>query len=458
MKKYLAYHLNIMCTILAAALPIGSATLIGLIAVLISYHILSASNAHNLYWLALYTPINYYLIALYESLRATSIFIAIKIGWQNNAQKLMMALFIIAGIIVLGSGSLFYLVCMLFHLLHQAVQFYYFCVAMIFSALFVCGFYIITSFYYGLQRKQFSVILSLCAAILQCGLMYILVKKLQWGISSYALSNMLGYGIVAWLAWWIFSIPRGFSFNPFCISRVDLYQALKLLRFIGLPVWTVYFIIFISLGLINHLLVHFGPLIVSAYGLVFRIQSIILFPAIALGTALSILVNQCHRKHQFHLAQALLKEGLLLCVLLYSVLGMLCFSYKIFLMQCVTQHKEIVYAGAEYLKYCALSYSALGPIIMYGVFLEQTGFGLRNLCIQGVYFFVLISVGWYLTKVLRNYHYFYCFIAIENFIGFLLLSVLFFMYSDQQSCRCAMRVVRNNTLHLCRAPGISANL
>lgn len=428
------YYLILMQHILAIAVPVGAGAFFGLLALLINYHILSNSHAQYLYWLALYAPFNYYLIALYEGLKASSIFYSSQMQIGQSV-RMICALFIIMCGIILLSSILFYGFFLKFGFFHQDKYFCLFCLSMITSALFVSWFYITTSFYYGLQHKNLSMILNLIAGTLSCALTYFFVKKCQWGIFSYAISNIFSYGMIGCLSFWYFLKKNDVQGSHLFIYTTDILHALRLIYSVGFPVWASYFIIFVSLSFTNFMLSIFGHSILSAYGLAYRIQSILLFPAIALGTALAISINQCRIKQQMILAFALLKAGLLCSLFLYLGIAALCFSYSYFLMHSVTNNIHIVTMGVQYFKCCALSYAALGPMIAYGVFLEQIGLGLINFCIQSGYFLILTSVGWYVTRVLHNYHYFYYSIAADNVLGCFFMGVIFFILNYCQPKR-----------------------
>jgi len=420
------YYLTSMYSILSIAVPVGAGAFFGLLALLINYHILANSHAQYLYWLTLYAPFNYYLIALYEGLKASSIFYSSQMQAHQSIRMMLSLLVVMCGIILVSS-IIFYCIFFRYKFFHQEKYFSLFCLSMIVSALFVSWFYIATSFYYGLQRKNLSMLLNFVAGVLSCLLTGLFVKKCQWGIFSYAVSNIFSYGLIGCLSFWYFFKQHVVQSGDFFIGVAELWHALKLLYAVGFPVWASYFIIFVSLSFTNTILNTFGHTVLSAYGLAYRIQSMVLFPAIALGSALAISVNQYRVKQKFIFAFTLLKVGLLSSLFLYLGAALLCFLYPYFLMHSVTNNLNIVAAGVEYFKSCALSYAALGPMIAYGVFLEQIGLGLINFCVQSGYFLILTGFGWYTTQILHNYHYFYYAIAADNFFCFFVMGILFFI-------------------------------
>jgi Na+-driven multidrug efflux pump len=424
-----------LCTIekiLALALPMSGATIITLIAVLINCHILGAKNSWNLYLLALYIPVNYYLISIYEMIKSCVIVMSSRITLLDEKTKNLssiLTLMITSIILLLISGVVFYFLWRYNSPLKGNIDnenYCYFVLSMMGSSVFVCCFNIVNSFYCGMQKKKFSFLLTAIAASLSCILTALFTNYFKWPIINYAISTSISYSLVSIYAFFRLKSDYKIHFNQFIMNRSSLIFTFRLIKLIGFPVWSSYLILLASLVITNHILMPFGQAVLSAYGLAYRVQSFIFFPGIALGTAIAILVNQHHAQNEKILADNTLKSGALLSIAVYLLIALLCFVFKKNIMLFFTRDMQIVTAGVEYFSYCALTYFALGPIIIYGVAMEQIGYGLRSFFVNAIYFISFTLIGSFFAHYFNNYHYFYLSIAVDNLMIFFLVCFIFF--------------------------------
>jgi Na+-driven multidrug efflux pump len=162
---------------------------------------------------------------------------------------------------------------------------------------------------------------------------------------------------------------------------------------IALPVFASWLVILWGANLLNTLLASGGETLVAGFGLVYRLQMIIYQPALAMGLAMAILINQAgysvHPKYSNTIALA----GLLCSVMFYMFLGVTLFFARTPLAGLLTSQTAVQHVIAECLYYLAPSWLCIGPLLALLMLLEQTGYALSVLCLNLAYFIFVGLAG-----------------------------------------------------------------
>lgn len=155
----------------------------------------------------------------------------------------------------------------------------------------------------------------------------------------------------------------------------------------------------------------------AGYGVAYRIQTMVILPAISLGAALGILLNHnlgAGRNEQIY---SIFVKGILNTLGIYTVISALVYLFRQQIASSMIEDTLIQKYTSGYLEIVGLSYVLFGVILTTIIALEQINKGVLSLIIHLLYFFISITVSWILTVLFREISYFYWTISITNVVG-----------------------------------------
>ena len=198
-------------------------------------------------------------------------------------------------------------------------------------------------------------------------------------------------------------------------------SALILIRKVGLPVAASLAIISgYSLGLL-WVLGRYGPDVVSGFATALTAYNVIIIPAVMLGSATAIAINQQWGGGCFHLSRLTLRAGLVSTLALYLPIALGAWLGAGLLAEAATSVAAIGQVTALYLHTVALTYLVQGPVIAALTVMEQIGGGLYAVVLNAVYFAGIVVAAALVTRVLSGPEAVFGTIAVANLAG---LSVL----------------------------------
>jgi len=417
--------------ILELAVPIGISSMLGVLAILINTAILGKTGQYNLYLLALFLPVNYFQIAIFEAFRAPALALS-SLHRQSQDQEIfknkIISLLIIASICILAGALLFEFtqnsLVKIFNIPSIMTQeFIIFTRDMLLTGIFICANYILNSLLYGRGRPRVAMYLSIATVVINCGLTYLLGVYYKLGV--HGLVYATGFSNIVMTGITIFILNKLNIVNLkswYKLPRSKYYLAvIIIITKIGSPVWFSYLVLFAGLVLFNKILSYFGTSIVAGFGVAYRIQTLVVLPAISIGMAVAILINRFISTGAAVQAQKVLRAGIILSAAFYFFVSPLLYFFRINIIEFITQDYVTVSAAGSYLKYVALSYIGLGPLLVFLIILDQTGSGVKSLGYSIASFATEFIVGgsWALHK--NNIHFFYVVIAAVNLSSLLLV-------------------------------------
>ena len=424
-------NLTILKNIAKYAVPTTVSTFATIFSVLINLKILGTINANYLYILALYIPLNYYLISLYESFRASAIAISsIAQGVEDkeflSSNIAILSLFVLFIFLISGLFFLFsqHAVVGLLHVnVIERFVFIQFSFYMILISIFICLSYIFVSTFYGIGRPKVGMGLTLASAVLNCLFTYVLGYYFHLQLLSYPLAIVISYFSVGFISIVLLSKMKVIRMGCVQIDKRQIQHVLVFLKKISLPVWITYLVLFCCLFVTNFILAHFGATVLTGFGIAYRIQSLVILPAVSLGTAIAVLVNRQLAEKMEEKAMKTLQLGIFSAVCMYAVVVLLIVVFKYFIVSSLTDQPAIVASTLDYFRYVGLSYIGLGPLVVYLVVLEQTGSGAKSLFINFFYLMLPTVVGGYFALHFSNFHILYALVATINILSLVLVGV-----------------------------------
>ncbi len=168
----------------------------------------------------------------------------------------------------------------------------------------------------------------------------------------------------------------------------------------------------------------YGPLVVAGFAAASTFQGVLLQPAIALGTATAILLNQqlgAGRKDQY---ARTLRLGVETSAVIYALLAVAVWSGGGLIGAFASSTPEIAAETARFFAIVGLSYLFMGVLLTLFTIMEQIGMGFLALALNIVFFAAIIVVGWYASGELADPAGLYWTFSVGNVTGSLCLTVV----------------------------------
>lgn len=413
-----------LTSIFKTAGPIFVANLLFFVCSLLNFRIVGAAPKAY-YLLALFLPFNYFLMALFESFRATYISLYRECAKSKAKQAeiatilliLLTAIFTLVGLVIGGFA------------LEASTHtvFFIFTAAMLFVGILIAQNYLMSTHLYLHGKSHWAMMATVLINVLSVVITFRLFHHTMLGIYSLPLSlgivNALGVlvllGVLKCLG---FSMFRWAWPDPVSFRLVRLF-----LKITTLPVWSSFMIIFVATLLFNSLLGYFGPAAVAGFGIAFRIQAIIILPAVALSMATGIALNHilAEGTHSDAQIETLMKQVLLSSVGIFLCLGVGVSFYANEIIHLFAPAPDVFANASAYLHYLGISYVGFGPLLMLLAIVEQTGLASKSLVINLLWFILEGVVAGCLAAIFHDVRVFYIVLMGFNFgaLGLVLLQI-----------------------------------
>jgi Na+-driven multidrug efflux pump len=410
--------------IMSIATPTMLSNLILFGVLLINTRVLGNFKSTYFYYLALFTPINYFMIATYEAFRITSLCLCQACARNQATLLANIKNLMCLAIIIISAITLLYVLCnnnsSYFNITISADrEFFWFVISMLIAANFIVFNSIIHGALYALKLQKISLIIIITTSCSLCLLNYILLHNFKVGIFALSIAITCVYSIATSAGYLLLSKKNSEHLKPSYSLTLSWHYFYSL----GLPIFSIYIVIFVSLFLYNMILNHFGSEFVSAFSLSFKVQSILMLPAIAIGIATGIITNKLVQTKQQGKALAYLKFAFLLTLIVYLIISCLTHVFATSIANILVAERNIQNTTRECISYLALSYFGLGPTLMFIAILEQTGYVKKSLAINTTIFATQIVCGGTLAILYNTPIYFYKTAILIN-----LLPLLYIVY------------------------------
>lgn len=334
---------------------------------LLSAQIVSYSNLHNWYILGLFLPISYIILGLLESSRVCSIRGINSISHRDHFFNLIIFLIFSYTLIIL---ILTILVKFIFSSHIPFLIFYTLAYIPVISNS------ILNASLFIMNRAKSAMAVIILTSILSLVLTYTMNKYTNIGINAIIFSTASAYIIGSILS--LSLVSRGLKI---CVKLNQWKYFTDVLIKSGIPVFLTYLSLPIGLFIINKIFIDFGETAVSSFAIDFRIQSFFILPAIAIGVASGILINQSKLNNSiFHNAQ--IKTSILMSFLIYIPMALLLYFIKDDVSRYFTQDPSAQNLISLYFTYFSLAYVFICPLFALMIIWEQTGRAYQSLLVN----------------------------------------------------------------------------
>lgn len=252
------------------------------------------------------------------------------------------------------------------------------------------------------------------SALLQFGGVALLGLGAGMGPTSVPVS--IAVGSIAGTALGVWLLRRTGLWRP-AMPKPWHPESVEHIRRVGLPVATTQLILFgANLGLL-WVLGDFGPKVVSGFSSAVTLQFLVLMPAIVLGSAIAIVLNQQRGAGRNEWLPGTMTNGLGITIGVYVVIAVLMWAGSDLLGRLMTDSPDIAAQTALYLSTVALTYLLMGPVLMSLSIMEQIGAGLLAVILNFVYFAAIVVAGAIVVRAVPEPVALYRTIAVANLAG-----------------------------------------
>jgi Na+-driven multidrug efflux pump len=241
------------------------------------------------------------------------------------------------------------------------------------------------------------------------------------GLGMYALPIAMAAGGVAALSYAVLALAR----TDLWRSRGTLSwrpEAVGHLAAVGAPITLSFLVIAVSNFGLLWVVAPFGPDVVSGFSVAVALETLILVPSTAIGSATAITMNRLRGADRPDLVRPAMKAGMGLAWLTYSVLALAVWLPRAPLASLVAGTPDVAAQTELFLGIVGLTYGCMGVTVTIIVTIEQIGGGFLALVLNIPYFLGGVAVGAVLARVV-GVQGFYWTLAVLNTTG--LLVVLF---------------------------------
>lgn len=167
----------------------------------------------------------------------------------------------------------------------------------------------------------------------------------------------------------------------------------------------------------------FGEHAVAGFSTAYSVQTLILMPALVLGSATAIVLNQRRGAGAFGTLRPVYRDGVRLSLGVYAVIALVVWLGRDLIAAAMTSDTAIAAETSRYLAIVALTYVLQGPVLVSLTLMEHIGAGRNAVLLNIFYFAANIIAGRWVSTLTGNADGLYWSIAVFNVVG---LSVLVF--------------------------------
>ncbi|MFB5663305.1 MATE family efflux transporter [Alteribacillus sp. HJP-4] len=235
------------------------------------------------------------------------------------------------------------------------------------------------------------------AVILNAILDPLFIAGLNMGMEGAAYATVISQGS-AFLFGIIYSSRK--KGLPFTIPTVPPLEEFKRIFKLGLPSGLSMVAISGGVLAIMTVVTSFGETVVAGYGAAQRMDSLIMLPAITLGSAITSMAGQNIGAEKWDRVRNIAKSGIILILIVSVTISMMIFLGAEFLMKMFVEDSETVQFGAEYLRLVAFFYPFLGINFVLNGIVRASGAMFQVLVLNIISFWLLrFPLAWLFSAI-----------------------------------------------------------
>src|SRR5699024_2447487 len=247
------------------------------------------------------------------------------------------------------------------------------------------------------------------------------IEGFNLGVDGAAYATILSQGI-AFVYGFIFVIRR--KLVPFQMPKIPAAEEVSLILKLGIPAGLQMSVISAGSAAIMSVVTTFGSAVVGGFGAAQRLDSMIMIPAQALGTAVNSMAGQNMGVKNWKRVNNIATYGLLYNFICMSVIGLVIILFAPFFVQLFIRELEAVQFAVTYLRIMAFCFPFLGINFVLNGVVRASGAMYQVLILNIISFWILR----YALTYFFSQQYNEVGIAIGMGTSFVISSVLAFLY------------------------------
>ena len=247
------------------------------------------------------------------------------------------------------------------------------------------------------------------------------IEGFNLGVDGAAYATILSQGI-AFVYGFIFVIRR--KLVPFQMPKIPAAEEVSLILKLGIPAGLQMSVISAGSAAIMSVVTTFGSAVVGGFGAAQRLDSMIMIPAQALGTAVNSMAGQNMGVKNWKRVNNIATYGLLYNFICMSVIGLVIILFAPFFVQLFIRELEAVQFAVTYLRIMAFCFPFLGINFVLNGVVRASGAMYQVLILNIISFWILR----YPLTYFFSQQYNEVGIAIGMGTSFVISSVLAFLY------------------------------
>ncbi|RST74418.1 MATE family efflux transporter [Siminovitchia acidinfaciens] len=252
--------------------------------------------------------------------------------------------------------------------------------------LFLFGYNFISTVFRALGNSKTPVRFVLTAVILNAVLDPLFIYVLDWGIEGAAYATVVAQGTA--FVYGLFVSIR-FKQIPFSMPKLPKREEASIILKQGIPSGLQMTVISAGLAAIMSVVTSFGPDAVAGFGAAQRLDSIIMLPAHALGTAVNSMAGQNIAIKQWDRVRQITMYALLLNLAAMILAALIIFVFARWGILMFISDEGAVAFGTEYVKIIAFFYPFLGLNFVWNGVVRASGAMFQVLVLNIISFWVL---------------------------------------------------------------------
>jgi len=288
--------------------------------------------------------------------------------------------------------------------------------------LFLFGYNFIGTVFRSVGDSKTPLYFVLIAVILNAVLDPIFISVFGWGLEGAAYATIVSQGM-AFAIGLFYSIRK--KLVPFAKPHRPTYQEVADILKLGIPAGLQMSVISAGIMAIMSVVTSFGPAVVAGYGASQRLDSLIMLPAQALGTAVNSMAGQNIGAGKWDRVHRITLYGFIynLIVMLILALAIVLFAADYGIRLFITE-SDAARFGTDYLKMIAFFYPFLGVNFILNGTVRAAGAMFQVLILNIVSFWILrYPITYYLSDLLGEKG-----IALGMGVSFVISSIIAFLY------------------------------
>lgn len=252
--------------------------------------------------------------------------------------------------------------------------------------IFLFGYNFISTVLRALGDSKTPLRIVAVAVVLNIILDPLLISVFGFGISGAAFATIFSQG-VSFLIGLVFILKRQLA--PFSIPFLPSKEEVKLILHLGIPSGLQMTMISAGVGAIMSVVTSFGPSVVAGFSAAQRLDSLIMLPAHALGTAVNSMAGQNIGIGNMKRVSKIAKTAVLYNFGIMFTIGLLVIPLAKYGVSLFIDETEAIEFGARYLQIIALCYPFLGINFVLNGIVRASGAMYQVLVLNIISFWVL---------------------------------------------------------------------